>query len=308
MSTYPTSAEWPWRRPTTLLWQLAVIAAVCGAATAIAAQTAANLRARGAASGFGYLGRSAGFEIAPGPMPFSSTDTNARALAAGIVNTARVAALGIVVAGAIGVTVGIARLSSIRAVAILARGYVDAVRNVPLLLQILCWAALLQRLPDGGTPWHAIPGVALTNRELSFLAGRVTVSPEFAALFTALSIYTAAFIAENVRGGIAAVPRGQHEAAMALGLSRLTALRTVVLPQALPVITPPTISQFVNLIKNTSLATTIGYFDLMSITNTTINQTGQAVEAMALAMLLYLTASLAVAVSTRVVFRPRHAV
>jgi general L-amino acid transport system permease protein len=154
--------------------------------------------------------------------------------------------------------------------------------------------------------WHPLPGVALTNRELSLAWGHVTVSPEFAALFAALSIYTSAFIAENVRGGIAAVARGQNEAALALGLSRLAALRAVVLPQALPVITPPTISQFVSLIKNSSLATAIGYADLMSVTNTTINQTGQAVEALGLAMLLYLAASLAVAASTRGLLRKRH--
>lgn len=290
------------------MWQLAVIAVVCGAVTAIGAQTAVNLRARGVATGFGYLRRSAGFEIAPGLVPFSSSDSNARALAAGIVNTARLSALGILTAAALGVTIGIARLSSIPTVAMLARAYVDVVRNVPVLLQILCWAAVLQRLPDAGLPWHPAPGVALTNRELSFLWGRVIVSPEFAALFAALSIYTAAFIAENVRGGIAAVPRGQQEAALALGLSRLAALRTVVLPQALPVIMPPTISQFVSVIKNSSLATAIGYFDLMSITNTTINQTGQAVEAMALAALFYLTASLAVAASTRALFGARHGI
>jgi general L-amino acid transport system permease protein len=305
LSTYPTSAD-PSRR-SRVLWQLAIALLVCGAVTAIAAQTAVNLRARGIATGFGYLGRSAGFEIAPGPVPFSSSDTNARALAVGVVNTVRLALLGVVTAGILGVAVGIARLSSIAAVATLARAYVDAVRNVPLLLQILCWAALLQRLPDTRMPWQPVTGMALTNRALSLFGGRMVVSPEFAALFAALSIYTAAFIAENVRGGILAVPRGQQEAALSLGLSRLAALRAVVLPQALPVITPPTVSQFVSLIKNSSLATAIGYADLMSITNTTINQTGQAVEAIAIATLLYLAANLAVAMSTRGMLRKRHA-
>ena len=306
MSTYPTSAEPSWRRGA-LLWQVAAVVCACAIVTAVAAQTAANLRARGIDTGFGYLGRGAGFEIAPGVVPFTSNDTFARALALGVVNTARIAAFGIVAAGVLGVAVGIARLSSIRVVAAAARVYVESVRNVPLLLQILCWAALLQRLPDSSAPWHPLRGLTLTNRELSLLGGSLTVSPEFAALLVALSTYTAAFIAENVRGGIEAVARGQQEAAAALGLSRLQALRTVVLPQALPVIIPPTISQFVNLLKNSSLAAAIGYPDLMSITNTTINQTGQAIEAFAVAMALYLTANVGIAGSARALFRKRRA-
>ena len=303
----PTFAD-PARRQrlSGVVWQLAAVAAVCAILTIVAAQTAASLRARGISSGFAYLGRSAGFEIAPGPVPYSSRDTNARALAVGVVNTVRVAALGILTAGGIGVVVAVARLSSLWGVATAARAYVEMVRNVPLLLQILCWSAFLQRLPDAAAPWRPVAGMSLTNRGLSLFDGVVTMSPEFAALFAALSIYTSAFISENVRGGIVAVSRGQKEAAAALGLSRLQALRAVVLPQALPVITPPTVSQLVSLMKNSSLAAAIGYPDLMSVTNTTINQTGQAVEATGVAMALYLSASLAIAVLARRLLRTPH--
>jgi general L-amino acid transport system permease protein len=124
--------------------------------------------------------------------------------------------------------------------------------------------------------------------------GGKNVSPEFTALFLGLSIYTGAFIAEIVRGGILAVPKGQTEASEALGLSRGQRLRLVILPQALRVIIPPLTSQYLNLTKNSSLAVAIGYPDLVSVSNTTLNQTGQAIEAIALMMAVYLTLSLAI--------------
>ncbi|MFY8095185.1 MAG: amino acid ABC transporter permease [Niveispirillum sp.] len=122
--------------------------------------------------------------------------------------------------------------------------------------------------------------------------GGMTLSPEFAALLFGLVIYTAAFIGEIVRSGILAVPKGQTEAATALGLTRGQVLRLVVLPQALRVIIPPTTSQFLNLTKNSSLAVAIGYPDFVSIANTTINQTGQAVEGVLAIMAAYLVISL----------------
>jgi len=282
-----------------LLWQIAIAAALCLVTILVARQTSANLRMRGIASGYDYLRRAAGFELAPGLLPYSSSATFARALAVGFVNTARMAGLAIVTAAALGVAIGIARLSAIGPLAWAARAFVNVVRNVPLLLQILCWAAALQRLPDSSAAWHPLRGTSLSNRGLTLFGGGLTVTPEFAALFAALSIYTAAFIAENVRGGLEAVPRGQAEAATALGLSRLDVLRRVLLPQALPVIVPPTIGQFVSLTKNSSLAAAIGYPDLMSITTTTINQTGQAIEAIALAMAIYLSINLTIAALAR---------
>jgi general L-amino acid transport system permease protein len=119
------------------------------------------------------------------------------------------------------------------------------------------------------------------------------VTPEFLALLFGLSIYTAAFIAEVVRAGIQSVPRGQSEAASALGLSRNLEMRLVMLPQALRVIIPPLTNQYLNLTKNSSLAVAIGYPDVVSIANTSINQTGRAVESIAIVMLVYLTLSLA---------------
>ena len=124
--------------------------------------------------------------------------------------------------------------------------------------------------------------------------GGVTVTPEFTALLVGLVLYTGTFIAEIVRGGILAVSHGQTEAGLALGLHRGQVLRLVVLPQALRVIIPPLTSQYLNLTKNSSLAVAIGFPDLVSAANTAINQTGQAVEGIAIIMAVYLTVSLSI--------------
>ena len=122
--------------------------------------------------------------------------------------------------------------------------------------------------------------------------GGVTVSPEFSALLLGLVLYTSAFVAEIVRAGIQAVTRGQVEAAMSIGLRPGQVLRQVVMPQALRVIIPPLTSQMLNLTKNSSLAIAIGFADFVSVANTTINQTGQAIEGVALIMSVYLCFSL----------------
>jgi general L-amino acid transport system permease protein len=311
----PRRRSWNDPRARATLWQAIVIASVAAIAVAVAVQTAVNLRARGIASGLEFLSRPAGFEIAPGPLPFTSRDTYARALLVGLLNTVRVSALGIAIATSLGLSIGIARLSGIWIVSSVARAYVEITRNTPLLLQLLFWYTLTQGLPAPADALSPMPGVSLCFRGLFLprpialdgfpwiglepptlvgfgFQGGTSVSPEFAALLVGLSAYTAAFIGEIVRGGVLAVGRGQAEAAAALGLSRLRALRFVVLPQALRVIVPPTTSQFLNLFKNSSLSVAIGYPDLMSITNTTLNQTGQAIEAIALAMSVYLAVSL----------------
>ena len=314
-----------WNNPRTrsIVWQVLVVAIVLAIGAAIAVQTVVNLRARGITSGFGFLTRAAGFEIASGPIEFSSRDTYGRALFVGFLNTLRVSLLGIVLSTVLGAALGVARLSHIWIVATLARVYLEAIRNTPLLLQLLFWYSLTQELPpplDALNPlpgvflcfrgfflpspiWHAgFPWIALERPALVGFGfqGGASVSPEFAALLVGLTAYTAAFIGETVRGGILAVNKGQSEAAAALGLSRLKILRFVVLPQALRVIIPPTTSQFLNLTKNSSLAVAIGYPDLISITNTTLNNTGQAIEAIALAMVVYLVISLVVSLAMNV--------
>ncbi|MDR0253821.1 MAG: amino acid ABC transporter permease [Brucellaceae bacterium] len=124
------------------------------------------------------------------------------------------------------------------------------------------------------------------------LTGGTQIKPEFLALYLALSFYTASFIAETVRGGIKGVNKGQHEAAAALGLRRPQAMRLIVVPQAMRIIIPPLSSQYLNLTKNSSLAIAIGYPDLMAVGGTVLNQTGQAVEVVAIWMVVYLGLSL----------------
>jgi len=124
------------------------------------------------------------------------------------------------------------------------------------------------------------------------VVGGGAVTPEFLTVLMGLTLYTASYIAEIVRGGIQAVAFGQHEAAAALGLTRGQEVRLVLLPQALRVIIPPITSQYLNLTKNSSLAVAVGYPDLVSISTTTLNQTGRAIEAISLVMLCYLTLSL----------------
>jgi general L-amino acid transport system permease protein len=150
-------------------------------------------------------------------------------------------------------------------------------------LPVLTWQLM-------GGPWE-IDWPAL--RGFNFRGG-VNVSPEFAALLIGLVTYTAGFIAEVVRAGIQSVGNGQWEAAQALGLRHGSVLRLIVMPQALRVIIPPLTSNYLNLTKNSSLAVAIGYQDIVSIANTTLNQTGQAIEGIAIIMLVYLTISLSI--------------
>jgi general L-amino acid transport system permease protein len=137
-----------------------------------------------------------------------------------------------------------------------------------------------------------------------FSGGR-SITPEFAALLAALVAYTAAFIGEIVRAGILSVSRGQGEAALALGLTRGQALRLVVLPQAIRLVIPPLTSEYLNLAKNSSLAVAIGFPELFSVTNTIANQTGQAIEAMAIVCATYLAISLSISLSMNLYNRSR---
>ena len=330
-----------------------------------------NLARAQIASGFGFWNTTAGFDISQTLIEYSARgSTYGRAFWVGLLNTLLVAGLGIIFATILGFIVGISRLSSNWLLSKVAGGYVETIRNLPLLLQLLFWYnAVLKALPDiresivvGGAflnnrglflpepvfksgfgavaivglvgiagsiafylwarkrqertgqqaPvfWVALALVlglplavfALAGFPLGFefpkagrfnIAGGVEVLPEFAALLFGLSVYTAAFIAEVVRAGILAVSRGQSEAAYSLGLRPGPTLRLIVVPQAMRVIIPPLTSQYLNLTKNSSLAVAIGYPDLVQVfTGTVLNQTGQAVEVVAITMLVYLVISL----------------
>ena len=159
----------------------------------------------------------------------------------------------------------------------------------PYALALLIGLPALTSLALGASWTITLPEL----RGFNFVGG-LTLAPEYFALLVALTTYTSAFIAEIVRSGIQSVSSGQWDAAMALGLRRSFVLRQIVMPQALRVIIPPMTSQYLNLTKNSSLAVAVGYQDIVSIANTTLNQTGQAIEAIALIMLVFLTISLGI--------------
>ena len=361
--------------------------------------TAQNLAARGKEFNFGFLWQRAGYDIGQQLIPYSNDDNHFRALIIGLLNTLAVAFWGCIVATVVGVVVGVLRLSNNWLISRLMTVYVEAFRNVPVLLWILLSYVILSettpqprdfRVTDemvaAGTEPAAsmivFDTVAVTNRgtnipsplfdrglgtlDLGFMTlnltfwaivaviavsvfvnrrllasarakqeatgnrpvtwwksvlilfapviallvalgfhleipalkgfnfqGGILVAHSFTALLIALALYTAAFIAEIVRAGIQAISRGQSEAAFALGLRPNRTMSLIILPQALRVIIPPLISQYLNLTKNTSLGIAVSYLDLRgTLGGITLNQTGRELECMLLMMLIYLTISL----------------
>ncbi|MFM9845189.1 MAG: amino acid ABC transporter permease [Dongiaceae bacterium] len=323
--------------------------------------------------GLDFLDDVAGFPISESLIPYSLQSSNFDALIVGILNTLLVAVICIPLATIVGFVIGVCRLSSNKLVAGLATVYIETLRNIPLLVQILFWYnGVLQVLPNVKQSHNLFDAVFLNIRGLyvpkpvaedSALIGLIALvigivgaiiiarwakrrqdatgqqfpklsvgialivglpllasvifgnpvswnyavlqgfnfqggmvlSPELTALCLGLSIYTSAFIAENVRAGIQAVSHGQTEAAEALGLRNSWTLRLVIIPQAMRVVVPPLTSQYLNIVKNSTLAAFMGYPDLVSIfTSTVQNQTGRAVECIAITMLFYLTVSLAI--------------
>lgn len=329
-----------------------------------------SLQQQGLALGFDFLRSGAGFDISDALIAYSSSDTFARALQVGLLNTILVSFLGIVLSTLLGIVVGVARLSSNWLVNRMAWVFVEIMRNVPLLvLLVFIYTAFFLKLPRArqavsigpvylsnrgvavpwgeptdtwslytavlagaliagvlagfamrwwqersGRPrplvwpplltmaviaiagWVVLPQPPLTPSYPEIAGfnfqGGLVLSPEFMALLIGLVIYTAGFIGEVVRAGIQAVPKGQVEAARALGLTPLRTLRLVVFPQALRLIIPPMTNQYLNLTKNSTLAVAIGYPDLFAVSGTIINQTGRAVEMIAVVMGVYLILSL----------------
>jgi general L-amino acid transport system permease protein len=262
-----------------------------------------NLTARGMLLSWSWLGQPAGFDLAETILPFDASLPYWRAMLAGLVNTLRVVIAGLVGATVLGTLIGTASFSSNGLLRKLARVYVEVIRNIPLLLQLIFWYfVVFLALPNGRDALH-LPGIVLAKSGLFLgspeLVDGVWQAPlrftvEFGALLTGLVVYTAAFIAEVVRGGVASVPRGQWEAATSLGFSPLLTLRRIVLPQAFRVIVPGLNSQYISLAKNSSLAVACGFTDLYSVSETTLNQTGRAVEVMLILLGSYLVIDLVI--------------
>lgn len=324
----------------------------------------ANLESRHVGSGFDFLFDPAGFDIAESLVDYKYGDSYLRAFVAGMVNTLSAAVPAIVGATLIGFLLGVCAVARHPLLRGFARMYVDTVRNLPLLVQVLLWYfSLTELLPDaahaiafrsalfvsksglslplpagnaallaavGGSLalafgavlfarrafvaggrltlgtlaavvvwWFVVPVLTGTPYQVEYpqqgaygFSGPLTFSPEYVALVGALTFYSAAYVSEIVRAGIQAVPRGQSEGAHALSLTPTQTLMRVVMPQALRVIMPPYTSQFVNTIKNSSLAVAIGYQDVVSVGSTAMSQNGRAIECVAIIAAVYLSISL----------------
>lgn len=280
------------RRSAPLLIQVALVLGLLAVLALLASNTLTNMRMRGIQTGWDFLLEPVGFDIAESWLTHTAEHPFWHAFLVGLVNTLRVAVPGIALATLLGLLVAVARISTHPLARALARGYIELLRNVPLLILLLMgYIALIEFMPDPQQAWSMGP-IQWSKAGLLWGEHGNGLSPEYLALWLGLSLYTSAFIAEVFRAGIEAVPKGQTWAALSLGMQAWPVLRCVVLPQALRVSVPPLTSQYLNLTKNSSLAVAIGYPDLVSIANTSLNQTGRAVECIALIMLIYLGLSL----------------
>lgn len=360
-------------RARSLIAQATTLAIVFGLVVYLAINTSANLAERNLSAGFDFLDVTAGFGIGFTLIDYPDNATYGRVFLVGILNTLLVAVVSIFLASVLGLIMGLARLSGNWLISTVARGYVEILRNTPLLLQIIAWYlgvfALLPRpkesivlgevlflnnrgfympapVPESGFTtvmialgaavafsvglirWSKLrqdrtgkpfPALSISAATIVFVPllvfltmgspltwdvpvlkgfnyrGGVSVPPSFCALIIALSAYTSSFIAEIVRSGIQSVSKGQLEAAGALNLPSNWTLRRVVMPQAMRVIVPPLISQYLNVTKNSSLAIAIGFPDLVSVwMNTSLNQSGRAIPIVAMTMAFYCAVSLTV--------------
>jgi general L-amino acid transport system permease protein len=288
--------NWRSQRVRAWVYQIAFVALLIALVGWLLHNTLGNMRMQGIQSGFDFLLDPAGFDISESMLTFTSTQTYGQAFLVGLLNTLRVSCIAIVICTLWGTLLGIGRLSNNALARGLCYAYTEVFRNIPLLLQLLMWyVVLVELMPDTENPLHFGDWVLLSKEGLAlpwFMSEGLTLSPEFLALTWGLTLYTSAFVAEVVRSGIQSVPIGQIEAALSIGLSPWQRLRLVILPQALRLIVPPLTNQYLNAIKNSSLAVAIGYPDLVSISNTTLNQTGRAMECIAIVMAVYLSLSL----------------
>jgi general L-amino acid transport system permease protein len=363
-------AWWRDERKRGLFWQIIVIAVLGLGVWFIIANMVDNLRRLGVPLGFGFLDAPAGFAISFSVIPTDLNSSIGRVLVAGMLNTLLASSISIVLATIAGLIIGICRLSKNYLISRLATAYVETLRNVPLLVQLLFWyVAILQLFPNvrqaisifdlmfmskrGVNVPRPIPGddfgivlIALVvgiaiavgvahwarRRQVATgqqfptawvglgviiglplivslvlgnpvtwevpelkgfnFQGGLVLQPELTALVLGMSAYTASFIAEIVRGGILAVSHGQTEAAYALGLRPGATLRLVIIPQSLRIIVPPMTSQYLNIVKNTTLAGAIAYPDMFSVIGTSLNQTGKPVENIAIMMTFFLVISI----------------
>jgi general L-amino acid transport system permease protein len=325
MNRPPDRRPPPWRdeRVVAVAVQLVFLAAAALALWGGVEALEASFRRQNIRLDWSFWRQTAGFDLSAlswtidletlSPKRYHPDNSAGEAMIAGLFNTVKVAVLGIILAVLFGIIVAVGRLSRNWLVARLSLTYVELLRNTPLLVQLFFWYfAVLLQLPNGSPEQPPIrlfdDAVVLTNSGLAFggevverfgrmvVDGGFQLTPEFAALLIGLAVYTSAFIAEIIRGGILAVSRGQMEASRSLGLSYGQSLRLIVLPQALRIVIPPLGNQFLNLTKNSSLALGVGFAEFLTTANTVSSQSFRSLEAFTFVTLGYLVLSLVISV------------
>ncbi len=260
-----------------------------------------NLIRTGLGFNFNWLFKPASFALAEHPLPYTSSDSYAWALFIGWLNSLKVIASSLVFATFLGTLIGFARTGKNSLLGLISAGYITIIRQTPLLLQLMFWYFVgFLGLKDN--MFIQIKNIFnISNQGIEFSG--LTFSSEFLALLLGLSIFTSAYIAEVIRGGILSVSRGQWEAFRSLGLSERKGLIRIIIPQALPAIIPGLTSQYLNLAKNSTLAIAVGYSDIYAISDTIINQTGRAIECFILLLVSFLLLNLLITYTMEIINR-----
>ena len=241
---------------------------------------------------FNWLNKPASFSLAEHPLPYSPSDSYAWALFMGWINSLKVIISSLFLATCIGTFIGFLRVGKNSLFRIMTAGYITFIRQTPLLIQLMGWyfVGFLSLRNNSFLNISSIFNISNKGIELFGL----NLSSEFSALLFGLSIFSSAFIAEVIRGGIQSVPLGQWEAYRSLGISEKQGFIKIIIPQALPAFVPGLTSQYLNLAKNSTLAIAVGYSDIYAINDTIINQTGRAVECFVILLLSFLIINLSI--------------
>ena len=238
---------------------------------------------------FSWLLKPASFALAEHALPYSPSDSYAWALFIGWLNSLKVIFVSLFLSTILGIIIGLSRTGNNILLKIFSSFYITIIRQIPLLLQLMFWYFVgFLGLKNNFIYFSNL--FKINNQGIDFFG--LSLTSEFSALIIGLSIFTSAFIAEVIRGGIISVPKGQWESFRSLGLSESNGLIRVIIPQALPAIIPGLTSQYLNLAKNSTLAIAIGYSDIYAINDTIINQTGRAIECFIILLLTFLILNL----------------
>ena len=249
-----------------------------------------NLMRTGLGFNFNWLFKPASFALAEHLLPYSSSDSYAWALFIGWLNSLKVIVTSLILATFLGTLIGFARTGKNKLLGLISAGYITIIRQTPLLLQLMFWYFVGFLSLKDNTFVNNKNIFYISNQGIEFSG--LIFSSEFLALLIGLTIFTSAYIAEVIRGGILSVSRGQWEAFRSLGLPESKGLVRIIIPQALPAIIPGLTSQYLNLAKNSTLAIAVGYSDIYAINDTIINQTGRAIECFIILIVSFLLLNL----------------